>query len=129
MTMDNNNVRTAKYTVWDFVPKNLFNQFKKLANCYFLIITYMQTVKSISISNGTPAMAFPLTVIILISMAKDAYEDRKRHVADAEENDRDVEVYDNTLKKFVTKMWREIRVGNIVKVNEGEMIPADMITL
>jgi phospholipid-transporting ATPase len=62
-------------------------------------------------------------------MAKDAYEDRKRHVADAEENDRDVEVYDNTLKKFVTKMWREIRVGNIVKVNEGEMIPADMITL
>ena len=81
-TFSNNNVRTAKYTIWDFIPKNLFNQFKKLANCYFLIITYMQTVKSISISNGTPAMAFPLTVIVIISMCKDAYEDRKRHIED-----------------------------------------------
>jgi len=26
-------------------------------------------------------------------------------------------------------MWKEIRVGNVVRVNDGEMIPADMITL
>ena len=26
-------------------------------------------------------------------------------------------------------MWKEIRVGNVVKVNDGEQIPADMITL
>ena len=48
----------------------------------------MQTVKSISISNGTPAMAFPLTVIVIISMCKDAYEDRKRHIEDKQENER-----------------------------------------
>jgi len=89
----------------------------------------MQTVKTISISNGKPVMAVPLAVIILISMCKDAYEDYKRHVSDAEENDKKVEVYDKTLKQFVRKKWREIRVGNVVKVNDGEMIPADMITL
>ena len=26
-------------------------------------------------------------------------------------------------------MWREIRVGQIVKVNENEMIPCDLITI
>jgi len=89
----------------------------------------MQTVKSISISNGTPAMAFPLTVIVIISMCKDAYEDRKRHKEDRSENEREVEVYDKSANKFIKIMWREIRVGQIIKVNEGEMIPCDLITL
>lgn len=38
-------------------------------------------------------MAFPLSVIIIISMIKDAYEDCKRHKADRAENEREVEVY------------------------------------
>jgi phospholipid-transporting ATPase len=89
----------------------------------------MQTVKSISISNGTPAMAFPLTVIVIISMCKDAYEDRKRHKEDDTENSMEVDVYDKSANNFVKKTWREIRVGQIVKVNEGEMIPCDLITI
>jgi len=89
----------------------------------------MQTIKSISISNGTPAMAFPLTVIVIISMCKDAYEDRKRHIEDASENEAECEVYDKASKTFKKKMWREIRVGNVVKVKENEMIPCDLITL
>jgi phospholipid-transporting ATPase len=109
--MGDNKVTTAKYNMWNFIPLNLFNQFKKLANCYFLVITFMQTIKSISISNGTPAMAFPLTVIVIISMCKDAYEDKKRHDEDAAENDRMVLVYDHKSRSFKEKMWREIRVG------------------
>ena len=35
----------------------------------------MQCINSISISDGKPAMAVPLTVIVLVSMIKDAYED------------------------------------------------------
>ena len=91
--MKNNKVRTAKYTLLTFLPLNLFNQFKKIANCYFALITYMQTVRSISISDGKPAMALPLTIVVFISMIKDAYEDLKRHKTDKEENEREVEVY------------------------------------
>jgi hypothetical protein len=58
----------------------------------------MQCIKSISISDGKPAMAVPLTVIVVISMMKDAYEDYKRHVADSSENLKECTVYDNSTK-------------------------------
>lgn len=54
MRLLTNIVRTAKYNVVNFLPLNLINQFKKLANCYFLMITVMQTIRSISISDGKP---------------------------------------------------------------------------
>lgn len=40
-------------------------------------------------------MAVPLTIIVLVSMMKDAYEDWKRHVADSSENLKNCSVYDS----------------------------------
>ena len=37
-----NSIHTSKYTVADFVPKNLIEQFSKLANIYFLIMMILQ---------------------------------------------------------------------------------------
>lgn len=54
----------------------------------------MQTIKSISITNGISTNAIPLTVVVLVSMFKDAFEDYKRHVSDREENNRMTNVYD-----------------------------------
>ena len=54
---------------------NLLVQFSKTANIYFLIITYLQTIELISISDGKPAMAVPLIFIILVTMVKDGFED------------------------------------------------------
>jgi hypothetical protein len=31
-----NRIKTSKYTIWNFFPKNLFEQFRRLANIYFL---------------------------------------------------------------------------------------------
>jgi hypothetical protein len=42
----------------------------------------MQTIESISISDGKSVMAIPLVVVIGVSMIKDAYEDYKRHQSD-----------------------------------------------
>ncbi len=33
----NNKINTAKYTLLNFLPKNLFIQFSKAANLYFLV--------------------------------------------------------------------------------------------
>jgi phospholipid-translocating ATPase len=41
-----NNVRTSRYTVWDFVPKQLFFQLTRVANFYFLCVGIPQTVRS-----------------------------------------------------------------------------------
>ena len=65
--------------MFNFIFKNLLDQFKKLANVYFLLICFLQTVPAITISAGKPAMALPLTAVIIVSMLKDAFEDYKRH--------------------------------------------------
>lgn len=88
--MPNNTVRTSKYNVFTFLPLNILNQFKKMANVYFLIISFMQTIKSISISDGKSVMAVPLVFVIMVSMVKDAFEDYKRHQNDAQENEKKV---------------------------------------
>ena len=90
----NNIVRTSKYTWYNFIFLNLFEQFtKKLANAYFLVIMFMQMIDIISISNGQPAMAPPLIFVVVLSMVKDAYEDYKRHKEDNGENNAKAEVY------------------------------------
>lgn len=50
--MVRNKIRTTKYTWYTFVPKNLFEQFSKMANVYFLFIMVLQIIPPISITNG-----------------------------------------------------------------------------
>ena len=126
----NNVVRTSKYTWYNFLFINLFEQFtKKLANLYFLLIMYLQTIRIISISNGQPAMAPPLIFVILLSMIKDAYEDYQRHREDDIENNSKTEVYSSQDQCFVERPWKKIKVGDVVRVNENEFFPADMVML
>ena len=53
-----------------------------MTNIYFLIISGLQCIKTISISDGKPAMAVPLIGVVIISMIKDAFEDYKRAQVD-----------------------------------------------
>jgi len=45
-------------------------------------------IESLSITEGRPIILAPLSVIILVTMIKDLYEDHMRKKADSEENDR-----------------------------------------
>ena len=92
--MCKNLINTAKYTLFNFIPLNLFNQFKKVQNIYFVFITCMQTIESISISNQIPTVGYNLVPLVILSMIKDAFEDYKRHKSDAEENNKMAKVYD-----------------------------------
>ena len=92
-----NGIKTSKYTAASFLPLNLFVQFAgKASNAYFLLLSYMQTIKEISISNGQPVMAAPLALVVFVSMLKDAYEDYNRHQSDASENNKKAVVYNGT---------------------------------
>lgn len=78
----NNSIRTSKYTALTFLPKNLLEQFSKMANVYFLVISFMQMIPNISISGGVPVMLGPLAIVLAVSMIKDIFEDCKRHKSD-----------------------------------------------
>ncbi|KAN0065109.1 hypothetical protein ACQY0O_001606 [Thecaphora frezii] len=76
-----NQVLTAKYTVYNFVIKNLLEQFRRIANLFFLLIVVLQFFPQFStISPGVSML--PLLAVLSITMAKDGYEDVKRHQSD-----------------------------------------------
>jgi len=98
----------------NFLPKNLFEQFKKMANVYFVIIGCLQMIPSISNSNGVPAQLFPLTAVVFISMMKDLFEDWKRHKSVNTENMNKTLIFNTTTKQFEEKHWQDVKVGQIV---------------
>ncbi|CAD8203960.1 unnamed protein product [Paramecium pentaurelia] len=125
--LPNNSIQTSKYTLINFIPKQLYEQFSKLANIYFVIIGALQMIPEVSISSGVPTIYLPLSFIILISGAKDFYEDYKRRKSDNEENRQPILTYDGY--KFVTIPSSSLYVGQIIKVNQDEVIPADILIL
>ncbi|KAK6904232.1 hypothetical protein I203_107748 [Kwoniella mangroviensis CBS 8507] len=80
----NQNV-TSKYTILTFLPRNLFEQFRRVANIFFAAINILQFFPKFStISPGL--VILPLIVVLAITAIKDGYEDIKRHQADHKVN-------------------------------------------
>ncbi|KAH8582397.1 P-type ATpase [Cryptosporidium sp. chipmunk genotype I] len=91
-----NFIRTSRYTVLNFIPKYLFEQFCRPVNFYFLIISLLQIFPSISSTNGIPTLALPLVFVLFVGALKDGWEDLNRHQNDRIENEREVIV----IKRF-----------------------------
>ncbi|KAK3358928.1 hypothetical protein B0T25DRAFT_588001 [Lasiosphaeria hispida] len=167
-----NFIRSSRYTVWNFLPKQLFFQFSKLANFYFLVIGVMQMIPGLS-TTGTYTTIAPLIFFVGFSMAKEGYDDYRRYQLDKQENrspvwvmdpersvkpksrrghkgllnfskkekppgaDADVQMTD--LEGVDTEVdgpgpwsrteWQEVRVGDIIRLQRDDSVPADMVLL
>lgn len=73
---------TSKYTVWNFLFMNLFEQFSRIANFVFLLVTLVQLIPGVSPFNIWSTLT-PLIFILLVTALKEAWEDYGRHKADA----------------------------------------------
>ncbi|TDZ39279.1 putative phospholipid-transporting ATPase DNF3 [Colletotrichum spinosum] len=80
-----NAIRTSRYTVYDFVPKQLLFQFSRIGNFYFLCVGVPQTVPGLS-TTGNFTTILPLLFFVLVTVAKEGYDDLKRHRLDKVEN-------------------------------------------
>ncbi|OQR96809.1 phospholipid-transporting ATPase, partial [Achlya hypogyna] len=120
-------VATSKYTLLSFVPKTLFEFFRVIANCYFLFISVIQLATTWSPTNPYTT-AGPLLIVLLVSMIKQAIEDKKRHDADAIQNSRKCTVLsaDGTL---VEKQWQHVLVGDVLFLKDKDELPADVLIL
>ncbi|XP_051154050.1 probable phospholipid-transporting ATPase IA isoform X2 [Leptopilina boulardi] len=122
----NNHVTTAKYSILSFVPSFLFEQFRRYSNCFFLFIALMQQIPDVS-PTGRYTTLVPLIFILSVSAIKEIVEDIKRHRADDEINMREVEVLRDGKWQLV--QWRNVAVGDVVKVHNNTFFPADLILL
>ncbi|XP_016062722.1 PREDICTED: phospholipid-transporting ATPase IG isoform X5 [Miniopterus natalensis] len=120
-----NRIVSSKYTFWNFIPKNLFEQFRRIANFYFLIIFLVQVTVDTPTSPVTSGL--PLFFVITVTAIKQGYEDWLRHRADKEVNKRHVYIIENA--KRVRKESEKIKVGDVVEVQADETFPCDLILL
>jgi len=121
-----NEIRTSKYTLITFLPKNLFIQFHRLAYVYFLVIAALNQLPPLAVF-GRTASLFPLLFVLFVTAIKDGYEDWRRHRSDRNENNREALVLQHG--DFRLKKWKNICAGEVVKIHANETMPCDMVLL
>ncbi|XP_062992468.1 phospholipid-transporting ATPase IA isoform X1 [Elgaria multicarinata webbii] len=122
----NNHVSTAKYNLITFLPRFLYSQFRRAANAFFLFIALLQQIPDVS-PTGRYTTLVPLLFILVVAAVKEIIEDIKRHKADNAVNKKQIQVLRNGAWEIVH--WEKVAVGEIVKVTNGEHLPADLISL
>lgn len=104
-----NEIHTNKYTFLTFVPKNLYEQFRRLANFYFLALVALQCIPLFEVASPFYA-ALPILFIVFVTAVKDGYEDWKRFQSD------------RTINNSECK-----RLGNHMNVNQNQIHPTLMV--
>ena len=72
-----NSISTTKYNLLTFLPKSLFEQFRRVANVYFLVSAGI-AYSPLAAYSSASAIA-PLIFVIVATMLKEAVEDWRRN--------------------------------------------------
>jgi phospholipid-translocating ATPase len=121
-----NAVVNTKYTRLNFVPKNLMEQFSRPMAQYFLLIACLQLFRDITPVNPLTTW-LPLIVIFAVTAVKEGLDDAGRARADAAANCRLYSVMRSGAFRRVPS--RDIVVGDLLRLVEGEEVPADCVLL
>jgi len=123
-----NAIYTTKYTVWSFIPKVLYEQFRKATSFYFLVIAFISSFPSVS--PISPLTSYTgLFFILAVSAIKEAYEDYNRMKADLKMNALQFTRLDPATGTEKQLASYEIEVGDILICRQNSRIPADLLVL
>ncbi|XP_066385394.1 phospholipid-transporting ATPase 3-like isoform X2 [Miscanthus floridulus] len=120
-----NSVSTTKYNILTFLPKGLFEQFRRVANLYFLMISILSTTPISPVHPVTNVV--PLSIVLLVSLIKEAFEDWKRFQNDMSINNAHVDVLQGQC--WESTPWKRLQVGDIVRIKQDGYFPADLLFL
>ncbi|KAK2424609.1 Alanine aminotransferase 2 [Trifolium repens] len=121
-----NRISNRKYTLLNFLPKNLWEQFSRFMNQYFLLIACLQLWPLITPVN--PASTWgPLIFIFAVSASKEAWDDYNRYLSDKKANQKEVWVVRKGVKKLIQA--QDILVGNIIWLRENDEVPCDLVLI
>ncbi|KAI1113328.1 phospholipid-translocating P-type ATPase [Nemania sp. NC0429] len=164
-----NTIRSNRYTILSFLPKQLFFQFRRLANFYFLVIGILQQIPGWS-PTGRYTTLGPLIAFVALIMAKEGWDDYRRYLLDREDNMALASVLGTSetsdtrpaakprrlfgrqskekqtrqdgegtapepgsdeghRKRWTRIKWRDIRVGDIIRLQRNQRVPADIVLL
>lgn len=121
-----NGIRTTKYNIFNFLPKSLLIQFSRHANIYFLVTAILQSAPYISPLNPFSAI-LPLAFVIGVSLIREAGEDYSRYKNDKKLNNTSTLV--TSGPEWIKTQWRKLHVGELVRVEQDEAFPADLLLI
>ncbi|XP_076676070.1 phospholipid-transporting ATPase VD isoform X2 [Andrena cerasifolii] len=124
----NNRVRTTKYTMLSFLPRNLLEQFHRVANLYFIFIVLLNWVPAINAFGKEIAM-IPVVFVLGVTALKDYFEDRRRLASDCRVNNSTCRVYVGEDDRYAKVAWKDVKVGDLVHLSNNELVPADVLLL
>jgi len=122
----NNVVTTSKYNIITFLPLNLFEQFLRVANSYFLLLLIIQVIPTVS-SVPFYTTLIPLVFVLAVTAVKDAFDDIKRHYSDYKINNRSAYVLRDG--ELVETRWKHVLVGDVLRLKRDDFVTADMLLL
>ncbi|KAF8756597.1 Phospholipid-transporting ATPase [Rhizoctonia solani] len=123
----NNYVSTSKYNLATFIPKFLV---AILEICQLVLPVYrVHPTSAWCQSYNRYTTIAPLSLVLLASAFKEISEDLKRHQSDSELNSRTCQVLDPNTVSFVPRAWKDVRVGDLIRLESDDFIPADMILI
>lgn len=130
-----NIVSNAKYTLWSFLPLTLYNEFRFFLNIYFLLVALSQIIPFLRIGYMSTYIA-PLIFVLTISIGKEAFDDLARRRRDAEANSElytimsfDLDKSKHSGPQQIKKKSRDLKVGDVLKLEKNQRVPADVIIL
>lgn len=127
-----NVIVSSRYTIINFLPKSLLEQFRRLANVYFLVIGIIAVIGSYTGYYETavePAgILAPMMIVVFISVIKDGVEDFKRNQADQKINSQ-IAHRVTSSGSIESIEWRQIQVGDLLIIFGDEEIAADVVVL
>ncbi|XP_076426679.1 putative phospholipid-transporting ATPase IM isoform X2 [Peromyscus maniculatus bairdii] len=121
-----NRIHTSKYNILTFLPINLFEQFQRVANAYFLFLLILQLIPEISSLTWFTTIV-PLVLVISMTAVKDATDDYFRHKSDNQVNNRQSEVLIDS--RLQNEKWMNVKVGDIIKLENNQFVAADLLLL
>lgn len=142
MSDKKNKTKTAKYTPLTFFPLNLYRQFSKYSNVFFLITLILLLIPTIS---PFPPYAYLTAFIIVvgISILKDGIEDFIRYRSDKKANERIIHkvvcdrntegfnIFEDKNKNLTisSTFVEDLDVNDVIVLKDNEEVPADIILL
>uniref|UniRef100_F1KSC3 Phospholipid-transporting ATPase n=1 Tax=Ascaris suum TaxID=6253 RepID=F1KSC3_ASCSU len=121
-----NVISTCKYSILSFFPRFILEQFRRYNNIFFLVIALLQQIPDVS-PTGRYTTALPFLIILSVSAVKEIFEDIKRRKSDQKVNNFHTQVLKNGA--WQRTRWRRVNVGDIVRVENEQLFPADMTLL
>uniref|UniRef100_A0A8C5C3G8 Phospholipid-transporting ATPase n=1 Tax=Gadus morhua TaxID=8049 RepID=A0A8C5C3G8_GADMO len=118
-----NGIKTYKYNAITFIPLNLFEQFKRAANLYFLALLILQIIPEITTLPWYTTLV-PLVLVLSITAIKDLADDLATNESIKPPCNRGC-----PLLSFQETKWMDMQVGDVVRLKKNDFVPADILML